>query len=151
MGHICNSVKNFKKQLQKENTQKTPSRRLLVQVLVKLCKSLRRSGVSKKFIIGQIWGRKHPDQRFPQPPPPGHNTYLKQGVCLTHTDQDQTSSVAGLAGVCTMRNRCLGLLPGRQNYNGDDRQLKLSGNSPSSLKMFPILLLHIQLVFLLFL
>ncbi|XP_057346192.1 adhesion G protein-coupled receptor E2 isoform X3 [Manis pentadactyla] len=41
-----------------------------------------------------------------------HRSYLKKEVILTHTDQEQMSPVAGLAGVCTMGNRYLSLLPG---------------------------------------
>lgn len=49
----------------------------------------------------------------------------KQEVFSAHPDQDQmVSSMAGLAGVCTMRNRHLWLLPGRQNYNNGDRTIK---------------------------
>ncbi|KAI5212647.1 hypothetical protein MUG91_G273n6 [Manis pentadactyla] len=55
---------------------------------------------------------KHPDQWFSMSVHLRHRSYLKKEVILTHTDQEQMSPVAGLAGVCTMGNRYLSLLPG---------------------------------------
>lgn len=55
---------------------------------------------------------KHLDQWFSTSVHLRHRSSLKKEVILTHTDQEQMSPVAGLAGVSTMGNRYLSLQPG---------------------------------------
>ncbi|XP_057564292.1 adhesion G protein-coupled receptor E2-like [Hippopotamus amphibius kiboko] len=66
---------------------------------------------SAKGPKGRLTGNKNPDQWFPKSAPPGRKSDLKQEVFSTHTDQDQMSSVAELAGLCTMGNGYVQLLP----------------------------------------
>ena len=98
-----------------------------------------RTGVSKKLIIGEIREKKESDQRFPKSAPSGYKLDLKQEAFSIHTDQDQMSSVAGLAGLYITKNACIRLLPDVQNYNMGDRQVKLSENSLFSLRILSLL------------
>ena len=98
-----------------------------------------RTGVSKKLIIGEIREKKESDQRFPKSAPSGYKLDLKQEAFSIHTDQDQMSSVAGLAGLYITKNACIRLLPDVQNYNMGDRQVKLSENCLFSLQILSLL------------
>lgn len=81
---------------------------------------LKSTAVSEKLIIRQI--REEEKKSRPaiyKSAPLGQKMYLTNKLFSRHRDPDQTSSMAALAGLHTMRNRYLRLLPCRWDYNNE--------------------------------